>query len=245
MPRDKIITSRFDLIATRYPDHEAIRCNDQAITYSNLASAAERLACRINALHEAPCKIMALYLQPGIEAMVAMLGILKAGHAYLPLDMNDPPSRTMEILENATPSLMITSRSHGAHVENSKLDVLFVEDFLAPPSATEKQSVTKNPDNTCNDNDISLPDATAYVIYTSGSTGKPKGIPIKHQAVINLLEDFQTRCPLNHTDRCALWANINFDVSIYEIWSALLSGATLYIPDQRIKTDAARFLHWL
>jgi len=245
MPRDKTITSIFDLIAARHPDHEAVRCTDQVITYGNLASAAERLACRINASHGAPCKIIALYLQPGIEAMVTMLGILKAGRAYFPLDTNDPPSRTGEILEDATPALLITSRSHGAQVEHLKLDVLFVEDFMTPSSAAEKQSSAKDPVNACKSNDTSLPDATAYVIYTSGSTGKPKGIPIKHQGVINLLDDFQERCPLDTTDRCALWANMNFDVSIYEIWSALLSGATLYIPDQRIKTDATRFIHWL
>ena len=246
MSQDNSITSIFDLIAAGHPEHEAVRSNDEAITYNELALAADRLACRINASHGKPCKIIALYMPPGIEAMVTMLGILKAGHAYLPLDMNDPPSRTGEILVDAAPTLLITSKSHGLDMEaHFKPDVLFVEDVLTSPPGDDEQSASKMPESDGKDNGIPLPNATAYIIYTSGSTGKPKGIPIKHQSVINLLDDFQKRCPIDHTDRCALWSSMNFDVSIYEIWSALLSGATLYIPDDPIKKNITRFIHWL
>ncbi len=247
MPQNKTITFKFDLIVKHYPDQEAVRHEEQGITYKALASAAQRLSRRIKTFHATPCgnKIIALYLHPGISAIVAMLGILKAGHAYLPLDMNDPLYRTVEIIEDATPSLIITSASHKPRVENKNIEVLLIDDFLPPTHPTDEQTKIQNKEITCENNEISLSDATAYVIYTSGSTGKPKGIPIKHQALINLLEDFQARCPLDHTDRCALWANMNFDVSVYEIWSALLSGATLHIPDEPMKTDATGFIHWL
>ena len=241
MSQNKTMISRFEFIAERYPDHKAIICRGEGITYGELDKAATQLACEI---HIPPPKTISLYLPPGIEAIVAMVGILKAGHAYLALDMDDPPSRTKEILEDTEPFPMITSTSHHTRMKDRNFEVLLIDQLLAAPPPTDKQPTTSDKDTlACVDR--SRPDAAAYVVYTSGSTGKPKGIPIKHQAVTNLLEDFQVRCPLDHTDQCALWSNMNFDVSVYEIWSALLSGATLHIPDQRIKNDAVRFIQWL
>ena len=244
MPQGKTINSRFETIAELYPDNKAIVHGRQDITYRELATAATHLADLIEKTYPHPCKAMALYLDPGIDAIIAMLSILQAGHAYLPLDIIDPPSRTKGIMEDACPAMVITSTACKTRMEEKNFDILLMDAFSSEPP-TEHQLLPHNKDTAGPAYNVTLGDDTAYVIYTSGSTGKPKGIPIKHQALINLIEEFQDRCPLDHTDRCSLWSNMNFDVSIYEIWSCLLSGATLYIPKEKAKTNADFFFNWL
>ncbi len=244
MPQQETITSRFKFIAESHPDHYAVIHNKHHITYRDLATAAEGLACGIKKMNPSPGSIIAMYLNPGIDAIVAILGILYAGHTYLPLDINDPPSRTQEILKDAAPPVMVTATSHRDQISLNSPAILFLDKHSSTGHAEDGQTVAQKT-TSWQGIEICPPDAAAYVIYTSGSTGTPKGIPVKHQAVTNLIETFQERCALNNTDRCALWSDMNFDVSVYEMWSALLSGASLYIPDQLAKADASKFIPWL
>jgi amino acid adenylation domain-containing protein len=243
MIQDKMITSIFSSIVKHHPDGKAVIHNKKSLTYKQLDLAAACLACRLKMKQTKPCMIIALYLPSGIEAIVSMLGVLKAGHAYLPLDINDPLSRTEEILDGSEPDIIITSHSHKFYFKNRDIIILISDDLM------DSSDLIKNKSKEPLYKDLGVgkisPDSLAYIIYTSGSTGKPKGIPIKHQAVINLLDDFQQRSSLNHNDNCSLWTNLNFDVSVYEIWSALLSGASLFIPDSQIRTDAGKFIQWL
>src|SRR5262249_12973051 len=89
------------------------------------------------------------------------------------------------------------------------------------------------------------PDNLAYVLYTSGSTGRPKGVCCTHSGVPNLLTDFERRQPLAVADRCSLWTSISFDVSVYEIFSALLFGGTLCIAPEAVRSEGWRFFAWL
>lgn len=243
MIQNKTITSIFSSIVNHFPDSEAVIQNKKSMTYGQIDFVSDCLAGRLKKKPTSPCMIIALYMPSSIEAIVSMLGILKAGHAYLPLDIKDPLSRTGEILDNANPNIIITSSSHESHFKNRNIEILISDTLLDPPDLTINGS-EETFDKTLGAKKIS-PDSIAYVIYTSGSTGKPKGIPIKHQAVINLIDDFQQRSPLDENDKCSLWTNLNFDVSVYEIWSALLSGASLFIPDNKVRSDADKFIKWL
>ncbi len=249
MTQNKTLIAIFASIINRFPDNKAVMCNKESITYKELDYASDNLARRLMTDQTNPGMIIALYLPSSIEAIVSMLGILKAGHAYLSLDINDPPSRTGDILDNAQPDIIITSNSYQS--EFKKRDIKILIHGNLPDPFNDAGSIDKNRSEESFRNllfecsDKITPDFLAYIIYTSGSTGKPKGIPIKHQAVINLLDDFQQRCPLDSNDKCSLWTNLNFDVSIYEIWSALLSGAALLIPDQQERSDPEKFIQWL
>ncbi|SDT86355.1 non-ribosomal peptide synthetase [Desulfobacula phenolica] len=240
-----MIPSVFSSIVKRYPDHKAVCHNKKSITYQEIDFAAECLASLFRTKHTTPGMVIALYLPSGIEAIVSMLGVLKAGHAYLPLDINDPPSRTGEILDLSKPDMIITLNSHKLNFKNRDTELLILDTLLDSTDFIKNRSEDLLSASVSQETDKISPNCLAYVIYTSGSTGKPKGIPIKHKAVINLLDDFQQRKSIDYTDNCSLWTNLNFDVSIYEIWSALLSGATLFIPDQQIRSDADQFLQWL
>ncbi|RLB94441.1 MAG: hypothetical protein DRH26_01240 [Deltaproteobacteria bacterium] len=243
MVQKKTITSIFSSIVKRYPDNNAVIQNQKSVTYEQIDFAADCLARRLRTEHRKPGMIIALYMPSSIEAIVSMLGVLKAGHAYLSLDINDPLSRTDEILDNSKPEIMITSSFHGSNFENRDIKILISDTLLDSPDLIKK--ISQDPLDTDFALEEILPDSLAYIIYTSGSTGKPKGIPIKHQAVINLLEDFQQRSPLDNNDKCSLWTNLNFDVSVYEIWSALLFGASLFIPDSQVRSDPDKFIQWL
>jgi amino acid adenylation domain-containing protein len=243
MIQNKTITFIFSSIVKLYPDNKAVIHDKKSITYKQIDFAADCLACRLRVNYRKPCMIIALYMTSSIEAIVSMLGVLKAGHAYLPLDINDPLSRTGEILDNSKPDIIITSGSHKSNFENRDIEI-FISDTLLDSDDPIKNRSGESIDKGLGTQKI-FSDSLAYIIYTSGSTGKPKGIPIKHQAVINLLEDFQQRSPLDNNDKCSLWTNLNFDVSVYEIWSALLSGAALFIPDDMVRSDPGKFIQWL
>src|SRR5262249_12115013 len=88
-------------------------------------------------------------------------------------------------------------------------------------------------------------DNVAYVIYTSGSTGRPKGVACTHRAVMNLLDDFEKRQQLGSGDSCALWTSGSFDVSVYEIFSALTRGAELQVVPEELKYDGEGYIEWL
>ncbi|CCK81829.1 non-ribosomal peptide synthetase [Desulfobacula toluolica] len=240
-----MIPSIFSSIVKCYPDNKAVVHNKKSITYREIDFAAGRLAVLLKTKQVFSGMIIALYLPSSIEAIVSMLGVLKAGYAYLPLDINDPPSRTEEILDHSQADIIITLDSHKSNFKNRDIEVLVLDTLLDSPDGIKNRSEEKFNIVKSQGSDEINPDFTAYVIYTSGSTGKPKGIPVKHQAVMNLIEDFQHRSPLDTKDKSSLWTNLNFDVSVYEIWSALLSGATLFIPDQQIRSDADKFIQWL
>ena len=253
MIQKKTITSIFSSIVQSFPEKKAVIHNNDFITYRDVDAIADRLACQLNhALQIKGGMIIAIYLPSSIEAIISMLGILKAGHAYLPMDINDPLSRTKTIIQQSQPNIIITSSVHKDRFKSQNFEVwiadnLFADYFADIPDLSDNilEKHCTNIDLLSKKEKMIFPDSLAYIIYTSGSTGKPKGIPIKHQAVLNLLEDFQQRCPLDNNDRCSLWTNLNFDVSVYEIWSTLLFGATLFIPDQQIRLDIDKFIQWL
>ncbi len=258
-----MINSIFSLIASRFPDHQAVVHNKKSITYGEINHVSDRLSYEIEKL----CSIrdinvniknvagIAIYMPVCVEAIVSMLGILKAGRAYLFLDIADPFSRTRNILEDAEPEILITFDRYRTKFKGSNVKLLIADnlsDLCDNIDIIEKEnsrfgkgSLMEGTRTSYSEKDEASFNPFAYIIYTSGSTGKPKGIPIRHRSVINLLDDFQQRSPLDNNDKCSLWTNLNFDVSVYEIWSALLYGATLFIPDNNARTDSEKFIQWL
>ncbi len=240
---------QFCAIAGQFPEQPAVVQGDRAISFQRLDRESDCLAMALQSGEDMSGNTVAIYMPPGIGFVIAALGILKTGAAYVPLDIHDPAERTRNMVHQIRPAQVITLPE--------QVDRLSPE--LEIPVKILKTGQVTHPEGSPAHGTGSIhkkgaisplvrpcdPASTAYIIHTSGSTGMPKGIPITHQALVNLLAAFDQLMPIGPKDRCSLWSGLNFDVSVYEIWSALVSGATLFIPDDRVRFDAHAFFQWL
>lgn len=227
----------FSSIAKKYPENAAVATTHSYITYCQLDRISSRIAPAI-----CPGEPVVIYLPPGIPFVCAVLAVLKAGSAYVPVDINDPPVRTGDIIKTSSGSSqgrIITTPSLAKRIE--RIDdcavIIIDEETLAVSGCLPSQTTKPEPEIHGQED--------AYIIFTSGSTGSPKGISISHPAIINLINAFNKIASTGPEDRCSLWSSLNFDVSVYEIWSALLTGACLYIPDDSIRFSPGKFIDWL
>ncbi len=169
-----------------------------------------------------PGQRVAVWLPRGIEPHVVILGILKAGAAYVPLDAEYPPDRVAFIVENSGAVLLVTTRSLAEGSIDSAIRTAFYED--APygqrsASETPTTPVRRQP----------TPDDEAYVIYTSGTTGRPKGVSIPHRAIAHLVLTERAQFGVTAADRVFQGFSLAFDASLEEIWLAFSTGATLVV----------------
>src|SRR5262249_54945991 len=145
------------------------------------------------------------------EMIAAILAVLKGGAAYLPLDTKSPTDRLRYCMSDSGMTLLLTGPGLGKGLAEIETLLVCIED---EEESLKGYGVENLPSGLNQDN-------VAYVIYTSGSTGRPKGVACTHRAVMNLLDDFEKRQQLGSGDSCALWTSVSFDVSVYEIFSAL------------------------
>ncbi|MGO1068883.1 amino acid adenylation domain-containing protein [Lysobacter sp. CA199] len=214
--------------AARTPDALAVIDRDGAITYRELALRAAGVA---QALRERDCAAgdrVAIVLDKSAEQVVAVLGALLAGAAYLPLDPHQPALRRDKILGNAEVRHLLSRREliDGAQWPES-LQALALDEI----SAAETLPTPPQGDA----------DALAYVIYTSGSSGEPKGVMISHRAALNTIADVNQRFGIGAGDRGLGLAQLGFDLSVYDIFGLLGCGASLVLPDPARGADPS---HW-
>lgn len=221
--------------AARTPDAPAVLTAELKMTYRELvrhaAAVAEALAARGCTRGE----LVGVVMDKGPEQVVAVLGILMAGAAYLPIDTNQPPVRRGQILADArvkrvlTQSWLLEDRvaaDSAEHLQWLAVDTLKI--------AGGESSVT--PLST-----PSSPDALAYVIYTSGSTGAPKGVMITHRGAVNTVLDINRRFEATSADRVLHLVNLGFDLSVYDVFGLLSAGGALVLPDPDRRGDPS---HW-
>ncbi|MEO3801071.1 amino acid adenylation domain-containing protein [Nonomuraea sp. B1E8] len=207
--------------ARRTPGRTAVVTSDGSLTYGELLGRATAVARALGAAGHEPGQIVAVVMDKGAEQVVAVLGVLMAGGAYLPVDTGQPPARRDRILADASARLVLT-QSWRAEDGWIAVDTLQPVD-TAPPEARRR------------------PGDLAYVIYTSGSTGVPKGVMISHQAARNTIDDINTRFGVGQDDRVLGLANLGFDLSVYDIFGPLATGGALVLPDPGRRGDPA---HW-
>ena len=216
-PHHKCIHQLFETQVEQTPDAVALVFEDQQLTYNELNVRANQLAHYLRSLGVGPEVLVGIYVERSLLMVVGLLGILKAGAVYVPLDPTYPQERLSFMLEDAQVSVLLTQQQWVERSEHQVKVVCLDTDWEA--ISLENQ---ENP-NTC-----VTSDNLAYVIYTSGSTGKPKGVAIAHQAVNRLL------CNTNYinlepSDKVAQASNASFDAVTFEIWGALLHGAQLMV----------------
>ncbi|MGB5928723.1 MAG: amino acid adenylation domain-containing protein, partial [Cyclobacteriaceae bacterium] len=227
IPANETIVSLFDQAAEAYASHTAVAMPGQPdLSYERLSYMADQVAGLLNRYNVKPGDTVALMADPSPSLISAILGILKAGAAYLPIDPAYPNERIAFMISDAGASLMLSDRKHCTFPGVNSLDLLSVADEAIPdPSALSAPS----------------PDSPAYIIYTSGSTGKPKGVTILHRQVVNLLRAQKETFAIDHSENILLFSPLVFDASVEQIGLALTSGASLVLADRNILTNQPEF----
>ena len=194
------------------PGATAVVCGDQSLTYAELNTRVNRLAHRLRAEGVGPGSIVALMVERSLAMIVGILGIVKAGAAYLPVPPDHPAERTRYMLDDGGVKILLV---HG------KTAGRFAFSGLALDLDEPLEGETANPVL------LNKPDDLVYVIYTSGSTGKPKGVMIEQRALVNRLRWMQAAYPIGPGDVILQKTPYSFDVSVWELFWWALQGATL------------------
>ena len=217
--------------ALRTPDVLAVVDQAQQFTYRELNVRANQLANYLLGMGAGPEARIGICMRHSVPMIVAVLGVLKAGATYVPLDPAYPIERLAFMLQDAAIKILLTDEDLAElSAEKTVLlqrdcSIIAREPEQAPQSATDINNL-------------------AYVIYTSGSTGSPKGVQCSHRGVVNLVRDIQRRQPLEPGHRCSLWTSLSFDVSVYEIFIALLGGGTLQTVPEDLRADTSKLCEW-
>ncbi|MEJ0096571.1 MAG: amino acid adenylation domain-containing protein [Methylocella sp.] len=216
----------FEAQAERTPDAIALVFEDAELSYASLNAKANQLAHHLIGLGIGPEAIVALCLPRSLEMVIALLGILKAGAAYLPLDPDYPAERLRFMLEDAQPLCLVSMGDVAAHLSDAAIPRILLDD--PDIAAALQQAPQTNPTDAERTKPLA-PENPAYVIYTSGSTGTPKGVVVAQEAIVNRLRWMQDEYALDNADRVLQKTPAGFDVSVWEVFWPLIEGATLVV----------------
>lgn len=218
-PPEIAIHRRFERQAARSPDATAVVCEGKTITYRELNEHANRLAGRLRIQGLKPDVLAGICLDRSPALIVAILGVLKAGGAYLPLDPACPQQRIRFMIEDARVPILITAEKHAAMLPGHCARVVLLDGATDAPT----EECQANSDVAVHGGNL------AYVIYTSGSTGRPKGVMVTHDNVARLFSAAAESLRYDEQDVWTMFHSGAFDFSVWEIWGALLYGGRLVI----------------
>lgn len=223
--QNETVISLFETQVNRVPDHIAVTCNGQTLTYDALNQKANRIAHGLRRQGIGANDLVAVLADKSCDMMVMLLGIIKAGAAYIPLDVAYPKERIAYILSDARPKALLTNEQILSATNYTNI-ISF--DELLQANIDESNPVI-----------INTPDDLLYIIYTSGTTGNPKGVMLAHKGILNLNHYFKRNMYVTEADNILQFAKYTFDGSVWETTMALLNGAKLVLctEEERIDTD--------
>ncbi len=211
------IIQRFEEMVEQYPNHVAVKLGKEELTYCTLNAKANQFAHYLKQNGVGTEDYIAIIMSRSVDLIVAIVGVLKTGAAYVPIDPMYPEDRIRYIVQNTNPRFIISEDQRES--KSVHTIVWHDQEFLKDMS---KQSISNLL--------IAIhPQQAAYVIYTSGSTGVPKGVIVPHQNVIRLLDATDDWYHFNEADAWTLFHSYAFDFSVWEIWGALLYGGRLIV----------------
>nr|WP_235947194.1 salicylate synthase [Candidatus Frankia alpina] len=238
----RLLHEGFFALAERRPDAPALLWGAGAepagsLSYGELAARARAVAGRLVARGVRPGDLVAVSLPKGPEQVVALLGVLAAGAAYVPVGVEQPPARVARIAATAGFSIVLTSSSLASSSQTRWPDGV-------TPLTLDDRPAESGPDRlvlTAADDPGRL-DAAAYVLFTSGSTGAPKGVEVGHRAAMNTVDDLTERLGLGPEDRTLAVSALDFDLSVFDLFAPLSAGGAVVLVDEDSRREAARWV---
>ena len=219
----------------RTPEAVAVVFQEEELTYAQLNAKANQLAHRLQELGIGPEMLVGICMERSALMMAALLAVLKAGAAYVPLDAAYPAQRISFMLDDADVSVLLTQESLLPRLPEQRARVICLDrDWPEIGQQSSENLLTE-----------ATPDNLAYVIYTSGSTGQPKGVAIEHRSLLNLVGWHQQSYEINSSTRATQLASLGFDAAVWELWPYLCAGAGVYIVDEDTRLFPEKLRDWL
>ncbi|WDZ85832.1 amino acid adenylation domain-containing protein [Micromonospora cathayae] len=221
------LVSRFVAVARADPDRPAVSDGGFSVRYAELDGWSDTVCAELVRAGARPGDLVGISLRRGAPVVAAVLGVLKAGCGYVPLDPDYPVARLRFMIEDAGVAAVLVDDGTPAAVADGTTAVRM-------PGPEQRATAGRG-------GDASVPDGLAYVIYTSGSTGVPKGVPIRHRHVLALLDSARRHLPLGPDETWTLFHSYSFDFSVWEIWGALLFGGRLVCVSDLVRISGDAF----
>ncbi|WP_194815485.1 non-ribosomal peptide synthase/polyketide synthase [Nocardia sp. XZ_19_385] len=222
----RTLVGMFEAQVLRSPEAVALLDADTEVTYRDLAHRADLLARELVSRGVGADSVVAVAVPRSVELIVALLAVLRAGGAYLPIDPAYPSDRLAFILTDAAPVVVLTDHATAGILPDTAIPHLHLDTLELTEAAERVDRAAVRPDN------------LAYLIYTSGSTGVPKGVAVTHHNVANLVSQRWSTGP---NERVLMHTSVSFDVSTYEIWPTLCGGHTLVLTGE-LRSDPAEMV---
>ena len=225
-PSDKTVVDLFIEQAKRTPNNQALKDDSKSYSYADLDHLSNQIAEYLLATYGKEDKTpIAVLLGRSADMVALLLGILKTGRSYIPLDPNFPTDRLEYIIENSQSKTLVYEKEYALNCshEVAMVSLEGILEGIHQYKGEVSESVS--------------PKDTAYIIYTSGSTGNPKGVEIGHQSLVNFLTSIQSQPGFTESDTMFSVTTYSFDISILEFFTPLISGSTLYVANQEILSD--------
>jgi len=222
---DTTLAALIEAQMAAHPEAVALAFEDAQLSYAELERRTRALAQQLRALGVGPDARVAVALPRSLDLLVALVAVLRAGGAYLPLDLDHPPERLARVAHLAQPLCALVRLEDAARLP-AGLPLLPPGDWRAQPGAAPLPAPQ--------------PSHAAYVIYTSGSTGEPKGVLVEHRAIVNRLEWMRSHYGFDASDRVLQKTPATFDVSVWEFFLPLVAGGTLVIAPPGAHRDPGR-----
>lgn len=234
-PSNKTISQLFEEQVKLTPNNIAIKYKDYFMTYEELNKKANQVAHFLKNLGIKPNDVVAIRLNKSLEMVVGILGILKAGGCYLPIDLSYPQERVSFMLKDSSAKIFLTNQLHKKDLD-IPIDCYLLDNVDSNP-------IYKN--DTINLPCINSPEDLIYIIYTSGSTGTPKGVMLCHRNVVRLIKNSQFQFDFNGNDIWTMFHSVAFDFSVWELYGSLLYGSKLILVPETTAKDPNKFLQLL
>jgi amino acid adenylation domain-containing protein len=224
--RDALLHQLVEQVALSKDEETAVIFGDSHVTYGELNRLANGVARDLAAAKVGPGDTVGVLADRSPRMIAALLGVLKTGAAYVPLDPEFPASRLSLMLGDAAPKALVASGRLVAGLPSGSWSVIDLDQVEGTSKSLEVTGLTS--------------DSLAYIIYTSGSTGKPKGVEIPHRAAVNFLRSMQKEPGFSAADRLLAVTTLSFDISLLEMFLPLLSGASVVIASAEDVKDGRR-----
>lgn len=231
---DTNIYNIFHVTALKYANHTALVYQNMQITYADLLHAVDDYVELLKQYSLSNNCCIGVMLSNKSDYIPLLLAILKMNFIYIPIDHNLPFHRINQLIKETGVVLLIVDKIETDLVHQLKSNASTVSDFQNRYILNFSAPI-----------DSKLPNTIAYVLFTSGTTATPKAIACHHYSLINIINYMHTLFPINNSDKTILWCNLSFDVSLYEIFIALLHGAELHVLDEETRVDHSAFYQYL